>query len=346
MAAQEGMRAWLYSSAKGGLAKNLQLHNDAHQPPQQIKPTQIRLKVLSMSVNHADALVPELAGLASRAIISLPASPGMDFCGTVLSTGSSVSQFKEGDVVFGKLEWPSKFGPLGEIMIAAEKCIAHKPDAVSVDAAATIGVAGLTAYQYIAPNVKAGDKIFINGGSGGTGTFGIQIAKALGCHVTVSCSTSNIDFVNALGADDVVDYKTSDVVSSLKLKAQVQKGPVYSLIVDNVGTPSNLYKESHRFLTADGKFVQIASGADIGAATGLAGRMLLPGFLGGGKRKFQFAYASAKRDDFDQIAAWMAEGKVKASIEQAFEFEEAPAAYARLKTGRTRGKIVVHVGKR
>ncbi|KAF2098030.1 NAD(P)-binding protein [Rhizodiscina lignyota] len=333
------MRAWLYSGAHGGLEKNLKLHSDAPQPPEHLKQNQLHVRVYSMSVNRVDHKIPEL-GVVSKAVISMPAAPGMDFCGEVISIGSSVTQFKVGDVVFGKLDKPSKFGALGEIIVADQSWVAKKPESVAVDDAATIGVTGLTAYQCIAKNVKAGDKIFINGGSGGTGVYGIQIAKTLGCTVSTSCSGANVEFVKSLGADEVIDYKKQDVAAALKTEGQV-----YSLVVDNIGTPSNLYNESHHFLQPHGKFVQVGAEPSVGAAASLASRMLLPGILGGGKRKFEFLNAFSKQDDFNQIAAWMAEGKVKAVIEQTFEFEDAPKAYEKLKEGRTRGKIVVHVSK-
>ena len=245
------MRAWLYSSAHGGLEKSLYLKENAPQPPQPLKPTQLLIRVYSMSVNHIDYKIPEL-GLPAKAMISTPASPGMDFCGEIIGAGSSVTHFKAGDVVFGKLDKPTKFGSLAEILVTDEWCVAKKPDGLAVDDAATIGVTGLTAYQCIAGNVKAGDKVFINGGSGGTGVYAIQIAKALGCSVTTTCSTDNVSFVKELGADEVVDYKQTDVVKALKAK-----GEVFSLAVDNIGSPATLYKESHQFLKPEGKLAPI-----------------------------------------------------------------------------------------
>merc|ERR1719238_545022 len=106
--------------------------------------------------------------------------------------------------------------------------IAPMPDGMQVDDMAGVGCTGLTMYQSIKPYVKEGDKIFINGGSGGTGIFGIQIAKALGCHVTTSCSGANVELCKGLGADEVLDYKSVDVVTALK-----EKGQVFSLVVDN-----------------------------------------------------------------------------------------------------------------
>ena len=94
------------------------------------------------------------------------------------------------------------------------------PNGIEVDQAAAVGIAGLTAYQLIVPNTKQGDKIFINGGSGGTGTFGIQMALAIGCHVTSTCPTGNVQLCKDLGADEVIDYKTTNVAQALKANGQ------------------------------------------------------------------------------------------------------------------------------
>jgi alkaline phosphatase D len=188
------------------------------------------------------------------------------------------------------------------------------------------------------PNARAGDKVFINGGSGGTGTFGIQIAKTLGCHVTTSCSTPNVGLCKSLGADKVIDYKTSDITKILS-----DGGPSYDLVVDNVGKPEDLYSSSHHFLEANGKYVQVGTEVSLGGIVSLISRFVWPGFLGGGKRKFEFVAVKNKAEDFEQLAAWMAEGKVKAVIDQAFAFEDAPKAYEKIRTGRAKGKIVVNV---
>jgi alkaline phosphatase D len=212
------------------------------------------------------------------------------------------------------------------------------PEGVEVDDAATIGIVGLTEIQAIKPNVKEGDKVFINGGSGGTGVYGIQIAKALGCHVTTSCSTANIELCKSLGADEVIDYKTTDVT-----KALVEKGQVFSLVVDNVGLTADLYKQSASYLLPAGKFVQVGAGSSMGGLGQIASNMLLPSFLGGGKRKYQMLMTSPSAEDLRQLGSWMKEGKVKAVHDEVFEWEDAPNAFARLRTGRAKGKIVVHV---
>ncbi|KAI1082088.1 reticulon-4-interacting protein 1, mitochondrial precursor [Whalleya microplaca] len=329
------MRAWLYTSAHEGLEKSIELKQDAAQP-QHLAKGEILVKVHSASINPADYKVAE-SGLLRRLLVSPPASPGMDFAGTVAKIGDGVDVVKAGDLVFGKI-LPAKFGSLGEYLVAKAGGYARVPEGVGLEDASTVGTAGLTALQAIVPYVVAGDKVFINGGSGGTGTWEIQVAKAVGCHVTVSCSGKNADFCRGLGADEVIDYAKEDVVAALKAK-----GPVYKLVVDNMcgGPPPDLHKAADDFLLPEGKFVQVGGSFALQDVKTMFSRMLLPSFLGGGKRKFVFFLQSNSHDDLVKLANWMKEGKVKPVIDEVFEFEDAPKAFEKLKTHRARGKIVV-----
>ncbi|KAI0134303.1 hypothetical protein BJ170DRAFT_699874 [Xylariales sp. AK1849] len=330
------MRAWVYSSASGGLEHAIKLSDTTQQPLQK---NEILVRVHSMSPNPADHKIPEL-GLISRAMIGSPATPGMDFAGTVEATGGLIDTFRVGEKVFGKVG-AQQHGTLGEFVHAKFEGTASLPEGVNLEEASCVGTAGMTAYQTIAPNVKEGDKVFINGGSGGTGTFGIQIAKALGCHVTTSCSGKNVELCKDLGADEVIDYTKENVSEVLK-----SKGLVYKLVVDNVGSsPPDLYKVADQYLLPEGKFVQIGGGMSAADMAAMTSRMLLPSFLGGGKRKWEFLVEKNKHDDLVQIGKWMKDGKVKSVIDETFEFEDAPKAIEKLKLGRTRGNLVVRVSK-
>lgn len=333
------MKAWQFSSTAGGLEANLQLNGKAVPPPAELSPEEVFIEVISMSLNPVDYKVAELP-VVGRFAISKPASPGLDYCGRVIGTGSAVD-VRPGQIVFGKLDGLSKFGSLAECIVAKRAGAVPLPDGVDPDDAAAIGTAGLTAYQSIVPYVKAGDKVFINGGSGGTGTFGVQIAKAVGCHVTTSCSTRNIQLCMDLGADEVIDYKSTDLVKELRAKAQG-----FSLIVDNVGSPYGLYEDSHHYLKEGGRYVQVGVANSLSGLYSLFTRSLWPSFLGGGRRPFSFILVVNKYNDFAQIAQWMKEGKVRAVIDTVFEFEEGNKSFEILKSGRARGKIVVRVTKR
>ena len=330
------MRAWQFSATGGGIEANMKLNDKATPPPAKLSPDQVFVEIISMSLNPVDYKLPEVP-LLGRMIVSKPASPGLDYCGRVVSAGSK-ADVKPGQIVFGRLDGPTQFGTLAECIVVKRDGAVPLPEGIDLDHAAAVGTAGITAYQCIVPFAKAGDKIFINGGSGGTGTFGIQFAKAIGCHVTTSCSTPNVQLCKDLGADEVIDYKTSDLTKELRAKGQI-----FSLAVDNVGKPDDLYTASHHFLTQDGKYVQVGAGMSLGAVYSLVSRMFWPRLLGGGQRPFQFLGVASKYDDFIKIGEWMKDGKVRSVIDTVYEFSDGPKAYAKLRTGRAKGKIVVHV---
>jgi NADPH:quinone reductase-like Zn-dependent oxidoreductase len=327
------MRAWLWTSAAGGLEKNLHLSQSAIRPGQQLQKDQVVVQIISMSLNPADYKMPEM-GLFAKLVISTPSSPGIDFCGRVVAVGSAVEGFPPGQLVYGCLGRPTQFGPLAEYLVCPSRVVASLPPGVDPDHAATIGVAGQTAYQVIRPPSKAGDRVFINGGSGGCGLYGIQIAKILAWHVTVTCSTRNVALCQELGADEVIDYTATDVVKALK-----DKGPVFGLVVDMIGMPDNLYRECHHFLRPGQPYLQVGVVSMLSAV----GRFLRPALLGGGKRKFQFVFFSNAHSSLVQLGEWIREGKIKVVLDSTFEFEDALKAYEKLRTQRARGKIVVHI---
>ncbi|KAK8073506.1 hypothetical protein PG994_004405 [Apiospora phragmitis] len=340
---QKTMRAWTYTSASPNLESCLHLSADApHPKPQGIsagsQKNEVLVRVTAATINPIDYKLPEgLGGLGTRAMFGHPAIPGLDYAGVVVAASSTSSDLTEGTPVFGRLE-PCRFGTLGEFVIATRAGCAPLPQGVDPVDAACVGTAGLTAYQSLAPYVVPGDSVFINGGSGGTGTWGIQIAKALGCkEVVVSCSAANADLCRRLGADEVIDYATQNVTEVLKAK-----GAVFKVCVDNVGSsPADLYKAAGAFLVPGGQFVQVGASASLGGAKTLVERMLLPGFLGGGRSRFSLMMAKNDHDAFVGIGKWMQEGTVKPVVDEVFAYEDAPKAFQRLKTGRAKGKVVI-----
>lgn len=341
------MKAWQFSEYSGGIEKNLKLNNTAPLPPSanSLGADQVLVQVLSSSLNPVDhkfAETPVVGGL----MIKKPATPAVDFSGRVVATGPnskkiSSEDLKPGQLVFGKVDGPAQYGTLAEYTIASRAGCVPLPEGVNPDDAACIGVAALTAYQCIVPHVKSGDRVFINGGSGGVGSFGIQIAKLKGCYVATSCSGVNVDLCKSLGADYVIDYRSKNVVAELK------KLPKFDLVADNVGTPDELYWQAHNFMNEGTKYVQVGGGVSLGAIYSLLCRMMWPGFLGGGKRSFQFLGAANNYEHFKEIAGWMAEGKVKAQIDEVFGMEDKGPirAFEKLKTGRAKGKLVVRVAE-
>lgn len=330
----ENMKAWLYSSTTGGLQKNLHINPLARAPPAP-QGRELMVEVISAALNPADLKLPEL-GFPMRMFIGMPATPGMDFCGRVVATGPLAQHWKQGQLVFGCSARPVKFGSLAEYLLTTTENIALVPAGVKEDHAAALGVAGQTAYQSLQPHVKSGDRVLINGGSGGCGVFAIQIAKQMGCKVTATCSTKNMELCLRVGADEVIDYTAEeDLVGTL-----VQRGVAFDCIVDHVGLPSALYYQCHHFLKEDGAFVQVGAVA----FTTIALRALWPTFLGGGRRKYVIVGFKPDRKQLEQLGEWLEDGTIQVQLDSVHEFNDAVQAFDRLRSGHARGKIVVHVG--
>jgi len=309
-------------------------------PSESIGKKEVLVEVVAAGINPADYKMIEM-GLASRAMVSYPMIPGMDFSGRAVAVGSDVPDIKAGDNVIGRIDPRQPGGSLSEYVVAPYDGIAALPKDVSLYQAGATATAALTAYQTIAPYVKAGDKVFINGGSGGTGTFGIQIAKALGCHVTVTCSTSKIPQCKELGADEIIDYKTTNVIAKLE-----EMGKVFAVAVDNVGnSPPDLFAAANHYLLPDGHFKFVGGHVNFASAKSLVPKAFLPSFLGGSKHKFEVFFTKNSHEDLAQIAQWMGEGKVKTVVDSVFGFDEVPEAYKKLKEGSSMGKIVIHIKK-
>ncbi|KAI0517156.1 hypothetical protein F5B22DRAFT_636077 [Xylaria bambusicola] len=346
------MRAWVYSKAGKSLASALTLSKTARRPPSPLPADKLLVRVTHMSPNPADHKVPEIGQLASLALTrSFTASPGMDYAGVVEEVGAKINNtttsrnavsYKPGDKVFGKVE-STPFGTLGEYIQPFPNGCVPLPPSVSPASASTLGTAAQTAYQTLIPYITpgAGDEVFVNGGSGGVGTFAIQIAaKVLGCVVTTSCSSRNTSLCSSLGAATVLDYATTDIASALRARGQV-----FKLVVDCVGgSPADLYTAANDYLLPSGTFVQIGGDFSPSALCATASRAMWPGFLGGGKRAYKFLVMETRRDDLVQLAQWMAEGKIEAVIDgDVYPFEEAPKVFEKLQTKRTRGNLVVKV---
>lgn len=212
------------------------------------------------------------------------------------------------------------------------------PTGLSIAHAAGITIAGLAAYQSIIPYSKPDSRVLLNGGSGGVGSFGIQIAKAEGRHVTVTCSTANVTHCKSLGADEVIDYKTQNVLQTLK-----ESPHKYDLVVDFVGNDHDLFWEADAYTSPHAKFVTITASHELGFIRYILAAQYLPRFLTGAKRQHVLVFGKADRADLSRIAEWMVEGKVKPVIDSTYKFEDLKEAYGRLKTGRARGKIILEV---
>lgn len=349
------MRAWQFSSTRGGIEKNMKLNPAAPMPAHDVRALghdKVLVKIIAAGINPIDYKLAELP-LIGRLLYRKNTTPGSDFAGVVaaapppspMANGQAKDDFKEGELVFGRLDQPVRFGTLEEYIVLPSKAIVHIPEGVDPVDAAGVGVAGLTAYQCIQPNVQAGKggRVFINGGSGGTGVWGIQIAKALGCHVTTSCSGTNADFCKNLGADEVIDYKSTNVVEALKKSVSGADGQKFDLVVDNIGGQGELYWQSHHYLSEGARYVQIGAEPGLGATMDLIMKMTWPGFLGGGKRKFQMWTTKNNTEQMTEIGKLLQQKKIKAVFNDGnvLSIEDGALAFAKLKTHRAKGKIVI-----
>ena len=257
---------------------------------------------------------------------------GVDFAGEIVAVGKAVTKFKPGDQVFGVAP-----GSLAEYAWARETRIALMPEGLSHAEAAAVPVAAITALQSLrdAGQLKAGQKVLINGASGGVGTYGVQIAKAMGAEVTAVCSGRNAGLVRSLGADHVVDYTKEDLT-------QAQER--YDLIIDNVGNRS--LSEMRSVLANDGTFVLVGGGGpdDMKWGFGFIGGMIHRKVAGWfTDQTLTFMLANVRTADLEYLAGLMTEGKVKSVIDRRYALAETPDAVRYLETGRARGKVVIDV---
>ncbi|KAJ4341954.1 Reticulon-4-interacting protein 1, mitochondrial [Ascochyta clinopodiicola] len=330
------MKAWQYKGATGPVEKTL-IRPQSGVPTPKPTDTEVVVEVFSTTLNPIDYKILEL-GTLSKLFFRKPVTPGLDVCGRIVEVGSKVDSFHVGDVVFGSVNGVFGHGALAEFVQVPHDKVALVPEGLNPEDMGTITTVGLTAYQGLKPYAKAGDRVFINGGSGGTGVMAIQIAKAMGLNVTTSCSTANVELCKSLGADEVLDYKKGSIVDQLKAQ-----GKPFDVILDNVGNPTNLYKASNKYLVPQGTFVQIGLGMDLSAMRQFFGNLLLPSFLGGGSAKYLYSVTKPNQIDLKQLSKWAEQGQIKPVVDSVFSFKETPEAFARLKTGRSRGKVVVRV---
>jgi NADPH:quinone reductase-like Zn-dependent oxidoreductase len=256
---------------------------------------------------------------------------GTDFAGVVEAVGKNVTDFKAGDEVFG-----AKNGAVADyICVKADRAIVIKPGNITFEQAGSVGVAAVTALQGLrdSGHIQAGQKVLINGASGGVGTFAVQIAKSYGADVTAVCSTRNVDLVKSIGADRVIDYTKEDFTKSDQR---------YDMIYDLVGNHS--FSERRKILTPNGICVLAGIGG-AGFHPESWGRI-----LGNFKNAFQSKFTSQKfvfyiakltKDDLNVLRDLMSAGKVSPVIDRTYKISDTQAAVRYLEEGHARGKVVV-----
>lgn len=257
---------------------------------------------------------------------------GVDVAGVVVAVGKDVRKFKVGDEVFGTAP-----GAFAEYARAREVRLAHKPANVTFEEAAGVPIAALTALQGLRDKggIRAGQKVLVNGASGGVGTFAVQIAKAYGAEVTGVCSTRNVELVRSIGADHVVDYTKEDFTRS---------GKQYDLILDTVGNRTHDDLKRAMKPTAIHVGIGKAGGPEADSTLGVIGGLLADALANAtSEQQFAGLLAEVTAEDLQVLRELMAAGKVRTVIDRTYSLRETPQAIAYLERGRARGKVVIRI---
>ena len=297
-------------------------------------PNDVVVQVKAAAVNPLDYHYMRGSPYFMRLMVGIgrPDDPGMgvDFAGVVIESGSEVSRFAVGDEVFG-----GTGAAFAEYVVMGEdRSIARKPDNVSFAEAAAIPIAAVTALQALREygELQAGDKVLINGASGGVGTYAVQIAKAMGAEVHGVCSTRNVAMVQQLGADRVFDYKNENYTES---------GIEYDLIIDMVSSQS--LSANRRVLKPDGRMIIVGGkkGNWIAPLWGPIKATLYNKFV---DQKIAVMLAKLDSDNLQELAELMADGKLTSRIDTQYPLQETAEALRYLETKRARGKVILVPG--
>ncbi|TFY53735.1 hypothetical protein EVJ58_g9286 [Rhodofomes roseus] len=362
MSIPETQHAWRVVG-KGEPSKVLRLDKDVP-VPKKLDKGEVLVKVQAAALNP---VAYKLMKTAPNFIAKRPYVPEHDVAGIIVDANGT--GFKEGDQVFGwspvAIPFKAGTGVLAQYArIKAEELVPLPANVTPVQASGVTLVA-MTAYRALFDlgGLQPEQSVFINGGSTAVGAFAIQLAKAVGCKVTASASAKNEEYVRSLGADEFVDYTKAPLHQTL---ASNPPTPKFHVFLEAVGLlDTSLYAHSEAYLAPGGTFISVGpqpKGFDVVGLAILAWKVYLqPRFLGGTKRSWKYVrsismsiafmlmsnarivQARAKRADQEQIATYLAEGKIKPLVDSVYSFEDALKAYERLMTSRATGKVVIKV---
>ena len=307
------------------------------------KADEILVQVHAAGLNPIDNMIPK--GMFKPIIrFRLPATLGSDLAGTVVEVGSRVTRFKVGDSVFAST-FDLDIGALAEFAVVPENIAALKPANLDFVQAASIPMVGLTSWQALKEraNVQPGQKVFIPAGSGGIGTFAIQLAKHLGAKVGTTTSTGNVDLVRSLGADEVIDYKKQEFEEVLK---------DYDLVLGTVR--GDAIEKSLQILKPNSDVISLVGPPDAAFARARGMNFLMRFVFGLLSRKiigraskrrigYSFLFVRPDGEQLTKIAELLQAGSIRPVIDQTFPFDNAKEALAYLEKGRAKGKVVVRL---
>lgn len=287
------------------------------------KDHEVLIKVQAASVNpfdwHFMRGTPYLVRIQAGILKPKDNAVGVDVSGVVVAVGKDVKEFQSGDEVFGSCN-----GAFAEYVSASEKGLVKKPDNLTFEQAASVPVAAFTALQGLRDKgqIQPGQRVLINGASGGVGTFAVQIAKSFGAEVTGVCSTRNVDMVRSIGADFVIDYTQEDFTQSAKH---------YDLIFDTVGNRS--LSNCRRILSSNGILVIVGGPMNRALRASVMSRFV--------SQKMLMFMALRSKKDLIVMHDLLVSGKVTPVIDRRYSLNEVPQAIRYLEEGHARGKVII-----
>lgn len=314
-------------------------------PRPALKPDELMVQVHAAGINPVDNIIPT-GELKAVLPFKLPANMGSDLAGVVTEVGSRVTRFKSGDAVFASI-FGLGTGSLAEFAVVPENAAALKPVNLDFVQAASIPMVGLTSWQALKEraNIQSGQKVFIPAGSGGIGSFAIQLAKHFGATVGTTTSTSNVELVRSLGADEVVDYKKQEFEKVLHN---------YDTVLGTI--KGDAIEKSLGILKAGSKIVSIVGPLDVALARSKGLNFVFRFVFGLMSRKimrlakkrditYSFLFVHPDGAQLTAIGKLLEAEHIKPVIDKVFPFDEAKAALEYLAQGRAKGKVVITMNK-
>lgn len=312
-------------------------------PDPEVQANDVLVEVHAASVNLLDSKI-KTGEFKLLLPYKFPLILGHDVAGVVVKVGANVSRFKVGDAVYAR---PADFrvGTFAEFIAINENDVARKPNNISMEEASSIPLVGLTAWQALVEKaqLQKGQKVFIQAGSGGVGTFAIQLAKNLGATVATTASSTNADWLKGLGADVVIDYKTQNFETLLR---------EYDVVLNSQDTKT-LHK-SLDTLKVGGQLISISGPPDVQYATEAG----LPWFMKGVMRllsykirkkakerqiNYAFLFMKAQGQQLEKITALIEAGAITPVVDKVFPFDQTNQALAYVESGRAKGKVIIKV---
>ena len=312
-------------------------------PRPALRPDEILVQVHAAGLNPIDYMIPK-GTFKPMLKFQLPATLGSDLAGLVVEVGSRVTRFKPGDAVFASI-FDLGTGALAEFAVVPEDAAAHKPDNLDFVQAASIPMVGLTSWQALKERARLqpGQKVFIPAGSGGIGTFAIQLAKHLGSKVGTTTSTGNVDLVKSLGADEVIDYKKQGFEEVLR---------DYDAVLGTIR--GDAIEKSLRILKPRSSVVSLIGPPDAAFARGRGMNFFMVLVFGLLSRKiirharkhgveYSFLFVHPDGGQLAEIGELIKSGRIRPVIDKVFPFNKAKEALTYLEKGRAKGKVVVQM---